>query len=42
MYSAVSDRRANQILNEDTAYFTSSGGGSSTPGDGGGGGGSGC
>jgi 3-mercaptopyruvate sulfurtransferase SseA len=42
MYSAVNDRRANQILNEDTAYFTSSGGGSSTPGDGGGGGGSGC
>jgi rhodanese-related sulfurtransferase len=43
MYSAISDRRANQILNEDTAYFTSSGGGSTTPGDGGDGGGpSGC
>ncbi|MBP6764641.1 MAG: hypothetical protein KA141_06580 [Rubrivivax sp.] len=38
MYSAVTDRRANQILNEDKAYFT--GGGSSAPGDGGGDGGS--
>ncbi|MDP2008389.1 MAG: selenite/tellurite reduction operon rhodanese-like protein ExtH [Rubrivivax sp.] len=42
MYSAVTDRRANQILNEDKAYITS-GSGSSTPGDGGDGGGpSGC
>jgi rhodanese-related sulfurtransferase len=42
MYSAISDRRANQILNEDKAYFTS-GSGSTTPGDGGDGGGpSGC
>jgi 3-mercaptopyruvate sulfurtransferase SseA len=37
MYS-VTDPRANQILNEDKAYFTSSG--SSAPGTGGGGGGS--
>lgn len=42
MYSTVGDRRANQILNEDAAYFTSSGGGSTTPGDGDGGGPSGC
>lgn len=42
MFSAISDRRANQILNEDKAYFTSSSG-STTPGDGGDGGGpSGC
>jgi 3-mercaptopyruvate sulfurtransferase SseA len=41
MYSAVTDRRANQILNEDKAYFT--GGSSSAPDDGGDGGGpSGC
>jgi hypothetical protein len=33
MYSAITDRRANQILNDDKAYFTSSGGGSSTPGE---------
>jgi 3-mercaptopyruvate sulfurtransferase SseA len=42
MYSSASDRRANQILNEDKAYFT--GGSSSAPADGGGDGGgpSGC
>lgn len=39
MYASVSDRRANQILNEDQAYFTGSGG-SSAPSDGGDGGGS--
>ncbi len=38
MYSAITDRRANQILNDDKAYFTSSGSGSSTPGNGGDGG----
>lgn len=37
MYSTVTDRRANQMLNDDKAYYTSSG--SSTPGDGGEGGG---
>lgn len=42
MYSSATDRRANQILNEDKAYFT--GGSSSAPADGGGDGGgpSGC
>ncbi len=39
MYGAVTDRRANQILNEDKAYITG-GGGTAVPGDGGGGGGS--
>ena len=37
MYSSVTDARANQILNEDKAYFSD--GGSATPSDGGGGGG---
>lgn len=43
MYTSVGDARANQILKDDKAYFTSDGG-SSAPGDGGGGGGgpSGC
>ena len=41
LYSAVNDRRANQMLNEDKAYFTS-GSGSSTPGGDGGSGPSGC
>lgn len=40
LYSSVTDPRANQILNEDKAYYSS--GGASEPGDGGGGGASGC
>ncbi len=38
MYSSVTDPRANQILNEDRAYFTSGGSSSSTSAGGGGGG----
>jgi 3-mercaptopyruvate sulfurtransferase SseA len=44
LYTSIADTRANQILNEDQAYFSS--GGATTPppggGGGGGGGGSGC
>lgn len=40
MYSTITDPRANQMLNEDKAYFTS--GGTTTGGGGGGGTGSGC
>jgi hypothetical protein len=41
MYSSILDPRANQILNEDKAYFTS-GSSTTTPSTGGGGSASGC